>query len=176
MIRVVKPARVWTLGGVMASVAVGHKKWGTLTTRKAQRRSTRGPRVQSTRRAEGRRQARPQGKHKGEVAGGLTRAGRIPISSTAHREKPLLAQHQSAQREAKARPCPALLSCAFWCFLVLSCGLLWSLGACSPCAPGLCSGVVLSSWSALCFFVTHRDSPELMPSPFPKHSPRPPRL
>ena len=87
------------LGGVMASVAVGHKKWGTLTTRKAQRRSTRGPRVQSTRRAEGRRQARPQGKHKGEVAGGLTRAGRIPISSTAHREKPLLAQHQSGHKE-----------------------------------------------------------------------------
>ena len=123
----------------MASVAVGHKKWGTLTTRKAQRRSTRGPRVQSTRRAEGRRQARPQGKHKGEVAGGLTRAGRIPISSTAHREKPLLAQHQSAQREAKARPLPRP---AFLCFLVLSGAFLWSLVVSWGLLP-LCSGVVL---------------------------------
>ena len=133
----------------MVPVPVGHKKWGTLTTRKAQRRSTRGPRVQRTRRAEGRRQPIPQGKHKGEVAGRLTRAGRIPISSTAHREKPLLAQHQRDHREAKAHPLPRpaflcflVLSGAFWCFLVLSCGLLWSVVVSWGLLP-LCSGVVL---------------------------------
>ena len=147
----------------MESVAVGRKKMGHTDHKKSttpEHKGAAGSEHKESRRAEAGQ--RPQGKHKGEVAGGLTRAGRIPISSTAHREKPLLAQHQSAQREAKARPLPRP---AFLCFLVLSCGLLWSLGACSPCAPGLCSGVVLSSWSALCFFVAHRGSPELMPSP-----------
>ena len=69
----------------------------------------------------------------------MTRAGRIPISPTAHREKPLLTQHQSDHREAKARPLPRP---AFWCFLVLSGAFLWSLVVSWGLLP-LCPGVVL---------------------------------
>ena len=92
---------------------------------------------------------RPQGKHKGEVA-----------STKGPRGWPKLA------------PCPAflcflVLSGAFSCFLVVSCGLLVSAPlVLRGCAPALC----FSPGQPCAFFVTHRGGPELMPSPHLRNS------